>query len=191
MAEASRKRSNFHQREANKTRQSDRDYVLANSHEDILDVQIVHDASPDFVANECSDPRRPVPPNSAPATNDFPVAAQRLAPLRPPRRNRANNGAKAVRFGVPGSLSAINSPMAKVENIATAAVDPINARGEPCRFNQPKCAAQATTAGGSNERKPATNSDSNCEKENVVHGRFFSKTRTIASLVSGNGSVAI
>ena len=39
----------------NKTRQSDRDYVLANSHEDILDVQIVHDASPDFVANECSD----------------------------------------------------------------------------------------------------------------------------------------
>ncbi len=69
---------------------------------------------------------------------------------------RANNGAKAVRFGVAGSLSAINSPMAKMENIATAAVDPINARGEPCRFNQPQCAAQATTAGGSNERKPAT-----------------------------------
>jgi hypothetical protein len=48
------------------------------------------------------------------------------------------------------------APMAKMENIATAAVDPINARGEPCRFNHPKCAAQATTAGGSNERKPAT-----------------------------------
>jgi hypothetical protein len=69
---------------------------------------------------------------------------------------RANNGAKAVRFGVFGSLSATNSPMAKIENIATAAVDPINAKGEPCRFNEPKCAAQATIAGASNERSPAT-----------------------------------
>src|SRR5215471_7704282 len=98
----------------------------------------------------------PNPPRSAPASNDFPAPAQRLAPQRPPKRMRANSGAKAVRFGVLGSLSATNSPIAKMENIATAALDPMNARGEPFRFNQSKCAAQATTAAGSNERKPAT-----------------------------------
>jgi hypothetical protein len=46
--------------------------------------------------------------------------------------------------------------MAKMENIATAALDPINERGEPYRFNKSKCAAHATTAGASNERSPAT-----------------------------------
>ena len=47
--------SEFSPARDNKTRQTDRDYVFANSREEILDVQIVHDASPDFVANECSD----------------------------------------------------------------------------------------------------------------------------------------
>jgi hypothetical protein len=43
-----------------------------------------------------------------------------------------------------------------MENMATAVLDPINARGEPFRFSQSKCAAHATTAGASNERSPAT-----------------------------------
>jgi hypothetical protein len=55
-----------------------------------------------------------------------------------------------------GNLSATNSPIASRENIATAVVDPIKARNEPCKFNHPRCAAQATTAGAINERKPAT-----------------------------------
>src|SRR5262249_53971592 len=54
------------------------------------------------------------------------------------------------------SLSTINSPIASRENVATAAVDPMNASGEPCRFNKSKCANHATTAGASNERSPAT-----------------------------------
>jgi hypothetical protein len=69
---------------------------------------------------------------------------------------RAINGAGAVRFDIIGSLSAINSPIASTENIATATVDPMNASGEPCRFNQPRCAPHATTAGAVNERNPAT-----------------------------------
>jgi hypothetical protein len=71
-------------------------------------------------------------------------------------RTRANNGARVVRLGVLGSLSAINSPIASIENIATAVLDPINASGEPFRFSQSKCAAHARNAGASNERNPAT-----------------------------------
>ena len=69
---------------------------------------------------------------------------------------RAINGAGAVRFGIIGSLSAINSPIASTESIATAGVDPMNASDEPCRFNQLRCAPHATTAGAVNERNPAT-----------------------------------
>ena len=37
----------------------------------------------------------------------------------------------------------------------TAMIDPMKAIGELLRFNQPRCAAHATTAGGVNERNPA------------------------------------
>jgi hypothetical protein len=43
-----------------------------------------------------------------------------------------------------------------MENIPTAAVDPMKARGEPCRSSHPKCAAQLTAAGAVRERRPAT-----------------------------------
>ena len=84
------------------------------------------------------------------------VAAQRHAPHSPPVMMRAINGAGVVRFGIIGSLSAINSPIASRESIATAVVDPMNASDDACRFNQPRCAAHATTAGAVNDRKPAT-----------------------------------
>src|SRR6266404_3621223 len=71
-------------------------------------------------------------------------------------RMRASKGAGAVRFGVLGNLSATNSPIARSENIAAANVDPIKARGEVCRFNHPRWAAQLTTAGAISERKPET-----------------------------------
>jgi hypothetical protein len=44
---------------------------------------------------------------------------------------RAINGAGEVRFGIIGSLSATNSPIASRENIATDAVDSMNANGDP------------------------------------------------------------
>ena len=69
---------------------------------------------------------------------------------------RAIKGTGAVRFGIIGSLSATNSPIASTENIPTAVVDPMNASGDPCRFNQPRYAPHATTAGAVSERNPAT-----------------------------------
>src|SRR4029453_1096079 len=57
----------------------------------------------------------PIPPSSVPATNDCPTAAQRHAPQRPPVTTRAINGAGAVRFGIIGSLSAINPPIGGTE----------------------------------------------------------------------------
>src|SRR5262245_57911848 len=40
--------------------------------------------------------------------------------------------------------------------MATAQTDPMNANGEPESLSQPKCAAQATTAGAVSDRSPAT-----------------------------------
>ena len=40
--------------------------------------------------------------------------------------------------------------------MTTAHTEPMNANGEPERLSQPKCAAQATTAGAVSERSPAT-----------------------------------
>ena len=53
-------------------------------------------------------------------------------------------------------MSAINSPTASSEVITTVTVDPMKAKGEPCRFNQPVVAAQLMMAGAVIERKPAT-----------------------------------
>src|SRR5688500_14622143 len=61
-----------------------------------------------------------------------------------------------VRLGVRGSLSATYSATAASERIATATLDPMNARGDPCRSSQPRQAAQLTAAGAVRERKPAT-----------------------------------
>jgi hypothetical protein len=61
-----------------------------------------------------------------------------------------------VRLGVLGSTSATYSASANIENIATAAVDPMNASGEPWTFSHPRWAAQLTAAGAVSERKPAT-----------------------------------
>src|SRR5215216_3280043 len=79
------------------------------------------------------------------------------APARAPMTIRAINGPGVVRFGVMGSRSATYSATARMEKIATAAVDPMNARGEPLRSSHPRCAAQLTAAGAVSERKPATN----------------------------------
>src|SRR5438132_13100346 len=91
-----------------------------------------------------------------PMPNDWPAAAQKDAPHSPPVTMRATNGTSAVRFGDVGSLSAINSPLATMENTTAAAVDPIEARRDPLKYSQPRCAAQATTAGAVNEGRPAT-----------------------------------
>lgn len=72
-----------------------------------------------------------MPPSTAPASNDFSAAAQRHAPQSAPVMMRAVNGAGAVRFDIIGSLSAMSSPIASTENIATAVVDPMKATGEP------------------------------------------------------------
>src|SRR3990170_3347020 len=60
------------------------------------------------------------------------------------------------RFGGVGSLSATSSATARLEKIATAAVDPMSANGEPWRSSQPRCVAQLPAAGAVSDRKPAT-----------------------------------
>jgi hypothetical protein len=50
----------------------------------------------------------------------------------------------------------MNSPKAPTVKMPTAQAEPMKAKGEPDRWIQPKCAAQATTAGAVMERKPAT-----------------------------------
>src|SRR6266480_2901570 len=89
-------------------------------------------------------------------SNDRLADAQRDAPQRPPMRMRASKGTREVRLGVLGILSAINSPIANSERIATATVDPINARGELCRFNHRRLRAQSSAARAVSERTPAT-----------------------------------
>ena len=69
---------------------------------------------------------------------------------------RAVRGTAVVRLGVLGNMSPTYSTIASKENIATAAVDPMNAKGDPCRFSHPRWAAQLTAAGAVKDRKPAT-----------------------------------
>src|SRR6266498_149789 len=100
--------------------------------------------------------RDPIPPSSAPAIKDWPADAHRQAPDSPPITIRAINDGSAVRLGVWGSLSLTYSAIAPSENIATATADPMNDKGESCRFSQPRKAAQLTTAGAVRARSPAT-----------------------------------
>jgi hypothetical protein len=69
---------------------------------------------------------------------------------------RAISGNAAVRFGICGSLSAINSPTAPSEKRTTAKVDPIKPKEDAESFNHPSFAAHATTAGAVIDRKPET-----------------------------------
>src|SRR5579864_977902 len=81
---------------------------------------------------------------------------------------RASSGMGAVRLGVEGSRSPINSSTARIEKITTAIVDPMKANGELLRFIQPRCAAHATNAGGVNARKPVVKPMAKANTNTVV-----------------------
>src|SRR5205085_1335896 len=98
----------------------------------------------------------PTAPKMAPLPNDWVADAHRQAPDRPPVTMRASKGARAVRLGTLGNLSAINSPIASTERITRTGFDSMNPRDVPSKCNQPRRAAKATAAGAVNERKPAT-----------------------------------
>jgi hypothetical protein len=91
-----------------------------------------------------------------PSTIPSPPAEATHAPVNPPSKIRAINPGGAVRLGVFGSLSVTSSTNAKIVKITAAVVVPIQERGLGT-FSQPKCAAQAFTAGGAKDRNPAKN----------------------------------
>src|SRR5580698_4812842 len=92
----------------------------------------------------------------APGAGDCPAETPTQAPESAPQIKRAISPTGAVRLGVEGSLSEISSAMASTVKMAPAAVDPMNASRVPARLSQPRCAAQAVTAGAVNERIPDT-----------------------------------
>jgi hypothetical protein len=92
----------------------------------------------------------------APGAGDCPADTPTQAPERAPQIKRAISPTGAVRLGVEGSLSVMISRIASTVNIATAAVEPMNASRVPARLSQPRCAAQAVTAGAVKERIPDT-----------------------------------
>jgi hypothetical protein len=98
----------------------------------------------------------PMVPNAAPSTIPSPPAEATHAPLNPPIKILAINPGGAVRLGVFGSLSVTSSTNAKIVKITAAVAVPIHERGLGT-FSQPKCAAQAVTAGAVRDRSPAKN----------------------------------
>src|SRR4029077_8278121 len=84
----------------------------------------------------------------------FPPPEETQAPAIPPVNMRTIKPSGDVRFGVFGSLSAMSSATASTLRSTTAGIEPISASGRSS-FNQPRCTAQATIAGGVSERRPA------------------------------------
>src|SRR5262249_24514442 len=95
----------------------------------------------------------PTIPNKAPIPNALPVLAAIVAPVKAPITIRAINPGGAVRGPAIASLSATNSPSARIVKIITAGHEPIHENG--CTgFNQPTFTAHAVSAGGVSERIP-------------------------------------
>src|SRR5271168_1261590 len=110
----------------------------------------------------------PAAPRTAPYTGVCPADTPTQAPERAPQIKRTVSPTGAVRLGVEGSLSVMSSAMASTVKMATAAVDPINARWVPARLSQPRCAAQAVTAGAVRERIPETMPIANARSKTKV-----------------------
>ncbi len=89
------------------------------------------------------------------ATNKFPPAlVARVTAPKQPRTIRAIRPRGAVRAGVFGSLSAISSTTASSVRTMRVTGRSKKANSVPAKCNQPRCAAQQTTAGGVSERSP-------------------------------------
>jgi hypothetical protein len=100
-------------------------------------------------------------------------AIERASAQRIPVTMRAPNGPGAVRAPIFDVLSAKSSPMASTVKMPTAIGLARNARGDPARFSQPRCAAQQTTAGGVRERRPqATPMSKQSKKMEVIYYSF-------------------
>src|SRR3954454_6121873 len=118
----------------------------------------------------CCSLRRAVIPMKAPATAASPPTtavvatyffsdpydAESAAAQAAPLRIRAASAEGAVRFGVNGSLSAINSPRASAEITDAAEFLLKKRKRRPGEDIHRSCAAQVTAAGAVIERRPAT-----------------------------------
>src|SRR6476660_9268281 len=108
----------------------------------------------------------PITPASRPNITE-PEAALTVAPTSAPLRIRAINCGGTLRLAVFGSLSLINSPMARTVKIMGVYLNPINAIGVPATAKVPKRAAQLATAGEVMVRNPDTIPSTNATTRNI------------------------
>ena len=112
--------------------------------------------------------RAPPTPTIA-GTSKFPPAFVASATAhKQPRTTRAISPGGAVRAGVFGSLSAISSATAKIVKTTSATERSMKASLVPAKFNQPRCAAQQTAAGGVSERNPVRQPSRRQKTSNVM-----------------------
>jgi hypothetical protein len=89
-------------------------------------------------------------------------------PHAPPKNKRAVIPRGAVRAGVFGSLSAINSATASTVKTINVERWLTKANLVPSKCNQPKHAAQHTSAGGVSDRRPSTQPRRNASKNVII-----------------------
>ena len=125
---------------------------------------------PNALANLARSSEKPKVPATAPTPpaimppNALPPTRPSVAPQNAPLKIRAMNPLGALRLGVFGSLSTINSPIASRVRIKGDARAPRNPKGVLLRCNHCKRAAQLMAAGAVNVRDPATPPISNSNK---------------------------
>src|SRR6202044_2867170 len=108
----------------------------------------------------------PSPPAANPAISE-PAAAPTVAPTKHPLTMRAMNPGGALRLGVFGSLSLINSPIASRGKMIGVYLNPIKAMGVPDTANSPIRAAQLVTAGDVMVHSPDTIPSTNATRMNM------------------------
>src|SRR5580704_8213190 len=122
------------------------------------------------LVRSCEDPKvpttAPIPPAIRPPNAPPPVRPS-AAPQNAPLTIRETNPVGALRLGVFGSLSTINSLIASRVRINGAATLPRNPSGVPLRCSHCNRAPQLTAAGAVNVRDPATTPISNANRWNL------------------------
>ena len=111
-------------------------------------------------------------PTIAEAIGLPPALVASATPQNPPKTMRAIRPGGAVRAGVFGSLSVVSSRRASSVKILRVAGCARNASLVPAKCNQPRCAAQHTTAGAVSERSPATQPRKKQRRNTVMHHRI-------------------
>src|SRR5262249_44731184 len=136
------------------TGESDRDQVFQEDDEKIFNVQRSDRFSSDFVTGKRADYPADTAQNHA-AKNELMTCRTNAGAAKTAHEDAGRQRDRRCSLSRKGWRSTNNSNRARSEKITTAMIDPMKASGELLSFNQPRCAAHATTAGGVKARNPA------------------------------------